>query len=100
MNILLTEVGKKDECPKCYYSFEGEDIYQVFLEKCGGDRAKALESAGMYGWSEKNPKSFRKEIAIETRQYDGATWYQCPECGVYWKRFDWSDPKYLTGELL
>lgn len=89
-------IGKTDNCPECGFDFKGEDIYEYFLKQGNLDE-EAFRVSLMYGYSFENKKCFRKEIAIETRQgYDGCTWYHCPECKVYWKRFDWSDPKYLS----
>lgn len=89
-------IGKSDKCPECNYDFNGEDIYETFLKQ-GKSEQEAFEIASMYyGYSFENKKCFRKEIAVETSQYDGATFYHCPECKAYWKRFEWSDEKYLN----
>lgn len=93
-------VGSTDKCPECGLDFKGEDIYECFLKQ-GKSEQEAFEIASMYyGYTFENKKCFRKEIGIETitGSYDGCTFYQCPECLVYWKRFEWSNEKYLGEE--
>ncbi|MFA7287393.1 MAG: hypothetical protein WC055_00790 [Melioribacteraceae bacterium] len=94
-------IGKTDKCPECGFDFRGEDIYECFLKK-GKSEQEAFEIASAcYGYSWKNKKCFRKEIAIETigGGYDGATFYHCPECKVYWKRFEWSNELSLLNKF-
>ena len=94
MNILEDVVGSKTECPSCGRNFIGEDIYEYFLRKYK-DPKQALEDASLYGWSEDKPRNFKKDVGLETSQYDGVSWYYCTKCSATWKRFEWSDPRYL-----
>ena len=96
MKILKDVIGRKDNCPSCGISFLDEDIYEYFIKTNIEERAEEL--AALYGWSEENKICFRNDIAVETEQYDGATWYMCPECNSYWKRFEWADERYLEGD--
>ncbi len=92
--IMDVVVGDPRYCPNCDKDLRGKDILAVFLEKYG-DYNKALETAEMYGYSVNKPQYFMDVIGIETEQYDGITWWKCPHCEALWKRFDWSDPKYV-----
>ncbi len=102
--------GKKGECcPECVANWDGSDIYEYFLEakfnpnheKHNFYQGKTLDeikdTASSYGWTELNPKRFRKIIGIdcywdldatEDELYDGISYWQCPECEVAWHRFN------------
>lgn len=89
-------VGIKDNCPSCGVSFLGQDIFEYFKSQYKNDEDRALEAATMYGWSIDRQVCFRREIGIETYGYDGVSFYKCPDCGVVWKRFKWSNIEELT----
>lgn len=97
---ILNEVHNGPSCPVCGEDLRDKDIYTHFLERYG-DVQKAKETAAFYGATPENPKSFSRMIGIETSQYDGVTWWMCPDCKARWKRFEWSDEKYLKemGEI-
>lgn len=94
---ILNEVYNKRYCPNCKADLRGEDIYRHFLKSCSEE--EAYDIAQMYGYTHKKPKHFYDTIAVETSQYDGATWFMCPECTCLWKRFEWADEKFLEGIL-
>jgi hypothetical protein len=75
------------------------DLYANFpdnLDDMTDIEANALYTASSYGWHTNNKKCFRNGvISVETEQYDGITWFFCQRCERYWKRFEWSDEKYL-----
>jgi Zn-finger nucleic acid-binding protein len=91
---IFNKVHGSEFCPACKVSLKSEDIYEYFLNKYK-DKGRALESAKMYGWTPENKVCFGRAIGIETSQYDGVTWYQCPDCKAIWKRFEWSSKRYL-----
>lgn len=85
-------------CPKCNSSWEGESIYQTFIEQ---------RNAGSKIWQGKSDDEIKKyvgefygkenarwsrEVAIEYQGiYDGALVIHCPDCECYIQRF--------TGEI-
>jgi len=91
---ILEKVYPEDTCPCCKEDMNGEDIYEHFI-KNGYSPTEALDTAEMFGWTPDNKRCFQKVIGIETPQYDGVTWWMCPVCKCTWKRFEWSNPKYL-----
>lgn len=51
-------------CKNCNSDLDGGDIFQHFLYVYN-DTEKALESAKMYGWSEKNKLRFSKAFIVQ-----------------------------------
>ena len=92
INYIEHVIGRVDNCPNCGLDFNDKDILQTFLDM-GHDCDKALKYAMVYGWDFDNQICFRKEIGIETNDYDGISFYRCPECGSWWRRFEWSNPE-------
>jgi len=94
-------IGSQDKCPGCGYSFIGEDIYKFFLAK-GETEERAYEIAKNYGYTHEKPRYFRKDVLIETPNYDGGSFYMCPNCTTIWRRFAWVKEKDLpeTQEIL
>ena len=89
-----------DNCPECGADWNKGDIFEYFmLRKETGDehyKDKTVEEikevAGHYGWTEENPKCFRRLIGIELpyghpNRYDGVSYWRCPDCETTWNRF-------------
>lgn len=76
-----------DKCPKCGTNLIKGDVYDV-LKKNNPHTpdSKILEWAKQYGWSEDNKVSFKREIAITSRELDRVTEYECPDCKFTWPR--------------
>jgi uncharacterized C2H2 Zn-finger protein len=79
------------------------ELYKNFpdnLDDYTDIEANALDAANSYGWNKNNLKTFRNHIiGVEIQgAYDGVLFWNCSKCDAYWKRFDWSDFKYLLGE--
>ena len=90
MNKYIPNViGSQNTCPACQANLIGEDIFKYFKDR-GAPEEEALRIAEMYGWTPENPKHFREVIDIETEQYDGVSFYMCPKCQSYWRRFEWT----------
>jgi len=104
----LGYTNKGDHCLECGENWDGGDIYEHFLEakfnpnheQHGYYKGKTLEeikdTAGNYGWSEIEPRRFGKLIGIDMsmdlnadkdEQYDGVSYWQCPNCQIAWHRF-------------
>ena len=76
-------------CPACKADLEGGLIFDTFMEKYG-DEGKALKHAEMYG-ATKTTGRWGRQIGIETPDYDGVSYWKCPDCNAVWDRF--------TGEI-
>lgn len=95
-------------CPECGANWDGGDIYEHFLaakfnpyhKQHDHYKNRSLdeikEAAGSYGWTEETPRRFSEVIGIdmsmdpnatEDEQYDGISYWQCPECKIAWNRF-------------
>lgn len=77
-------------CPNCKNDLDGDLIYDTFLEKYG-DHKKALETAAMYGANQTEGR-WGRQIGIETEEYDGVSYWKCPDCNALWSRW--------TGQLI
>ena len=94
------------ECPKCKTSWDGGDIYEHFKEHYCETmplleaEKEALETAGQYGWTKENPKSFKKIITgVELswdhpKHRDGVSYWLCTECKACWDRFTGEEVDY------
>lgn len=67
-------------CPHCGFDLDDGDIYERLLAEYIGDEAKALESAGYFGWSKENPRRFSKIIGIYSLESDCTESWRCPSC--------------------
>ena len=97
-----------DCCPECNAAWDGGDIYEHFLEAKFNPNseqhpyykdmsiAEVKKAAGSYGWTEKTPRRFNNVIGVDLSmdpdakgddQYDGVSYWQCPECEIAWHRF-------------
>jgi len=72
-------------CPNCNADFDGELIFETFLNQYDGDRAKALETAEMYGATETKGR-WGNMIAIYDRDKDRTVSWMCHECNHQWDR--------------
>lgn len=89
---------EQDNCPECKVSWFGEDLLTI---------AKKHRDVDKFDWmvgqtdkelmdhikeNYKPPYKDRILLSIEIQgQYDGTSFYKCPECKTYWDRF--------TGEI-
>lgn len=83
------------ECPKCKADWDGGDIAEELFKtghyKTVNDAEKAAKS---YGWTPKNKLRGRKYIGIEVQgEYDGISYWKCPECETHWDRFTGKETK-------
>lgn len=102
---LIKAVNDHDNCPECNAKWKGEDIYQHFLAAKNDPNheqhdyyknkteTEILKTAGDYGWTPDNPKTFGHIIGIELayddpEHYDGVSYWMCPNCRIAWNRFD------------
>ena len=108
-NFLYDKENKKgDCCPECNATWDGGDIYERFL-KAKFDSTDELHSsykdktldeikkaADDCGWSKETPTRFSKVIGMDLSmdpdaegddQYDGISYWKCPECDIAWHRF-------------
>ena len=72
-------------CPGCGNDLSGGSIYEHFLEKYGGNKEKALETAALYGATAEEG-DFGRQIGIYSMELDRTTHWRCPDCGHEWKR--------------
>lgn len=84
-----------DNCPKCNSSWIGGSILEEFLKQ----RDNAKEGGYRFGWTDEQveesmkecyspPYVWKREIGIEILgQYDGISYYQCPDCKTTFNRF-------------
>lgn len=93
----------KNVCPHCEADLRGEPIPPEHFthkdeyktgkdeyEKCSGDNN--CFPCLPYGWREPEERFFSRIIGIEIQgAYDGVLFWQCPDCGKAWQR--WDDPK-------
>ena len=75
-------IDKISNCENCGIDFNGEDIYQYFLNNKETPE-EALKTAGYYGWKEDNKKCFRINITGITvmGKGDRTNAYMCTNCG-------------------
>jgi len=79
MELSADEHGS---CLHCGFNLNGERIYDYFLSKHFGDKAKASEYAEMYGAKEGYGR-FGYEIYVKSYDKDYKKlepYFQCPEC--------------------
>ena len=76
-----------DNCPHCGLSLFGEPI------------------TSHSPWQPGDAPRYRREIGNEVRGvYDGVLFWECPDCGGTWQRFDLTSPlhhaakKYMRGK--
>lgn len=78
-----------DNCPKCNADLTGEPIPQEYIDE------------GLYA---PGSTHYSRKIGIETRDYDGVLFWQCPDCGWRWHRWSEGGPlhaladRYLKGQ--
>ncbi len=103
------DIRKGDCCPECKASWDDGDIYEYFMEAKFNPsheqhnyyKNKTVneikDTAGSYGWSDKNQVRFGKVIGIDMsmdlnatddESYDGVSYWKCPECNIAWNRFN------------
>ena len=85
----MENIDKLTVCPKCGADWDDGDIYEYF-RKTNPDQSEeeALKSAKMFGWSNENRERFSRLIGVEiSGNYDGVSYWQCPDCGTTWNRF-------------
>ncbi|MFS1427438.1 hypothetical protein LMH73_009795 [Vibrio splendidus] len=70
-----------NNCRKCGITFDGNDIYEHFLEVNGGDKVAALKSAKCYGWTKDNPKKFIINKVLVKSLNVTPDYYSCQACG-------------------
>ena len=73
------------KCPACKSDLQGGLIFDTFMEKYG-DESKAIEESRKYG-ATKTTGHWGREIGIETTDYDGISFWKCPDCGAIWDGF-------------
>lgn len=74
---------QKDNCPHCGVSLIGKPIPKP-----------ALESGG-YG----SATHYRRELGVKIQgAFDGVLFWQCPDCGGRWHRFDRTSRQYVTAD--
>jgi hypothetical protein len=77
------------ECPHCGITWEGQEIPHA-LHKAGPytlDEAMAT-AAEFYGWTPENKVCFSiNVVGVETRGYDGVSYWECLACGKRTDRF-------------
>jgi len=72
-----------DNCPHCGVSLLGAPIPQ------------ASRDAGYYGAA----THFRREVGNEVPwDFDGVLFWECPDCGGTWQRFDLTSPRHHVAE--
>ena len=72
-------------CPNCGINFDGDLIFDTFMERYEGDEEKALETASMYG-ATKTKGRWGHKIAIYNLEKDMTTRWKCPDCEHIWDR--------------
>lgn len=83
---------ERTECPECKCNWNDGDIYEVLRSKPSyndktDEEVKKIAN-DYYGWSEESPKHFSRLIGIEILgEYDGISYWKCPECNNLWNRF-------------
>ncbi len=77
-------MSEHGHCPNCNTDLDGGLIFQTFMEKYN-DRAKALETAEMYGATETTGQ-WGRAIALYDINKDRTVAYKCPDCNHQWER--------------
>lgn len=87
----MKKLDNFDNCPNCNADWNGGDIAEELLKHNPDyykDIAGAQKGARSYGWTPENKLQFKRYIGVEIQgEYDGISYYQCPDCGEYWNRF-------------
>jgi len=82
-------------CPKCNIAWEQkETIYEFFLNQ-HGDKENAMETASLYGHTEKDPKHFSINVAgvEDPSKYDGVSFWLCTNCHRLFDRWTMEEVK-------
>lgn len=67
----------QEDCPRCKRSMRGPEIPAEFL------------------YREDGPVYYSRIIGVEIRGvFDGVAYWQCPDCGWAWHRFDETDGRW------
>jgi len=91
-----TKLDRDGLCPACGTNWNAGDIFETFKQmRAAGDSfyvnktdEEIEEIAGQYGWTRENPVSFSRLIGVEIRgEYDGVSYWRCPDCNHQWPRF-------------
>lgn len=81
-----------DNCPKCNSNWNGSPILETFIKqreegvKCWQNKSNEEIEAEMKEHY-RPPYVWRREIGIETLDYDGISYWQCPDCKTTFNRF-------------
>lgn len=68
-----------DQCPHCKRDMRGPKIPEEYL----------------YAYRPDEPAYYSRIIGVEIRGiYDGVAYWQCPDCGWAWHRFDETDGRW------
>jgi Zn-finger nucleic acid-binding protein len=81
--------SEQDNCPECGSLWNDGDVLEKLRKTYPlMSENTLLEWAGDYGWTPKNKAHFGRVIGIEIQgEYDGVSYYQCPDCQTTWDRF-------------
>lgn len=85
---------RTERCPECQSSWDGGSILETFIKqrddgtRCSWQGMTDAEIEAMMKESYSPPYRWGRLIGIEDRNnYDGVSYWQCPNCGATWDRF-------------
>jgi len=64
-------------CRHCGADLDQGDVFDFFMKEYG-DKKKALENAGHYGWTPTNRVHFKRSLIIQPSE--GPQYVICPDC--------------------
>ena len=65
-------------CQHCGANLDEGDVFEHYLQVYSGDKIKALQSARMHGWSEKDKIHFNRSVIVQPDREP--QYIICPEC--------------------
>ncbi len=89
----IIPIDELEECPECKESWLGESILDLMKKQRddGGDYLKGMTDDELQAKMEDDyrpPYKYGRLIGVEIEgEYDGVSYWQCPDCGTYWDRF-------------
>ena len=88
----MKSIESRKRCPKCKSNWDGGSILDTFKDQRNrgvyhvGKSDEQLESEMKSMYAE--PYRWSRLIGIEIQgEYDGISYWQCPDCKTYWSRF-------------
>jgi hypothetical protein len=85
---FIQDLDHLSHCPNCNANWDAGDIFETLRQQewCRDKPDDELRQLVQESYSP--PYHFSRVIGIETDDYDGVSFWQCPDCQARWRRFN------------